>query len=365
MAANGVYFDGKTARSHPVTLHLEPGLLVLTAEDGTRLTSWPLASIRAPNGIGHYGGNIDLIPRWGAEERLRTDDGGFVDRLVQQAPGLQQRRPRDWSAIRKAVLWSGTAVGALAFIIFVAVPALAPRIALMIPPEREIAFGEQVNDLLLSVGMHDGACSTPGGDAALAKMTARLTENMQLRIPLKVTVVRSDIMNAIALPGGRVMLFDPLVQDAQSPEEVAGVLAHEIGHVQQAHPTREAIRASAASAVIGLIFGDFTGAGVLALAGDRLINTSYSREAEREADDFAVARLDAVDVSPEGLAQFMGRLGDAGGDASLLGGWFATHPSFGEREADLRAAADRSDDDGKILNDEEWTALRNICKTNE
>lgn len=358
-----IYFDGLSARAHDVLVRLEQGGLAIYAQtDGAPLARWPVDAIRAPEGVDlNVRNEARLVPNWESEERLRISDADFLRILKRRLPRLHDKPPRNNRMARKALLWSAGAIGSLAFIVFVAVPALAPQIAALIPQEREIAFGERVFDLTETIGLHNGVCESEEGNAALDNMVARVTEGLELRIPLNVSVVRSAVPNAVAMPGGRILLFSPLIRDAETAEEVAGVLAHEIGHVQEAHPTREAIRASAATATIGLIFGDFAGASVIVFAGDRLINTSYSREAEHDADHFAINRLKDVGLSPIELSNFMHRLGEEVGDDSLFDGWFATHPGFAERTEILSAAAEGVEPGAPVLTDDEWSALRTIC----
>lgn len=255
-------------------------------------------------------------------------------------------------------------MGGVAFIVFVAIPALAPQIAAMIPAEKEIALGDQTERLVKKIGLFDRVCDEPEGKAALDKMVAALTGGMDLRIPVRADVVKSGMVNAFALPGGRVLIMKPLIAEAESAEEVAGVLAHEIGHVHNSDSTREMIRSSASAGVLGLFFGDFFGAGVIAGLGEHMANMSYTRDAERSADDFAVERLRASGTATEPMAQFFHRMGEQVGDGEILGGYLNSHPGFAEREAKLIAAGEGYEPK-PILTETEWQAMRAMCGTGE
>jgi len=303
---------------------------------------------------------ITIKPDFKSDERLKINNRDAVKALRAAHPKVDKRPPANKRAIAKALGWTGAAVGAMAFIVLVAVPALAPQIAAAIPQEREIALGEQVEDLIERFGLVGEVCTEPEGQAALNAMTAKLTKGLDLRIPIRVDVVEADMVNAVALPGGRVFLFAPLVKQARSPDEIAGVLAHEIGHVQISHPVAGMVRSSASAGVLGLFFGDFMGAGVMAGFAEQFMNASHTREAEREADQFAVERMAAANASTTGMADFFARMREKHGEGGLFGGYMASHPSFSERETMLKTAS-IGDGAKPILTRAEWKALRNIC----
>src|SRR5437764_872761 len=101
----------------------------------------------------------------------------------------------------------------------------------------------------------------------------------------------SSLPNAFALPGGRVYVLSGLLAQAQSPDELAGVLAHEFGHVVHRDGVRRLIRDGGTSFLVGLMFGDVSGSGAVLMAGRALLSASYSRDDERRADAFAITVL--------------------------------------------------------------------------
>lgn len=357
------YFDGETARPRRIEVTVGPAALALHEGDAT-IARWPYDRLRRVDGTERARTAIEVTPRHGSDARLRIDEAEAVKLLRSAHPGVDKRPPADRPAIRKALFWTVGALGAMAFIIFVAVPALAPQIAAMIPKEREAALGDEVEKMVRRVGLFSRVCKGREGKAALDKMVDTLTAGMELRIPVRADVVESSMINAVALPGGRVLMFMPLIEEAESAEEVAGVLAHEIGHTHNSDPTREMIRSSASAGVLGLFFGDFLGAGVLAGLGEHAANMSYTRDAERSADDFAIERLAASGTASEPMAGFFRRFREQGADKGMFGGYLSSHPSFAEREAKLIAAS-IGDQAKPILTPAEWRALRSICDEEE
>ena len=144
--------------------------------------------------------------------------------------------------------------------------------------------------------------------------------------------------NAFALPGGTVVTTDQLVELATDDAALAGVLAHEIGHVERRHVLRQIISGSAVGAVIAVVAGDVSSVTVALPAA--LAQLSYSRDMEREADAYAVELLQRHSIPVEPFADLLQRLQkDSGGDAAEWGRYLRTHPAAAERVVAIRQAA--------------------------
>lgn len=209
-------------------------------------------------------------------------------------------------------------------------------------------------------------CKAPSGIDALNEMVRRIKPPAGLVEPVRVTVVDNDTVNAITLPGGQVILFRGLIDQAQSAEEVAGVLAHEFGHVQHYHGNQALIRH------FGLgVFLEGLGGNVGAAASTGLF-LSNGRAAEREADDEAIKMLRNGDVSAMGVSDFFARMAgantragkpekgaavDNGNDLTAL---LSTHPGDADRRRRFAESA-RTYRATPILTDAEWKALKEIC----
>ena len=135
--------------------------------------------------------------------------------------------------------------------------------------------------------------------------------------------------NAIALPGGTIIITDELVTDFPDPSVIAGVLAHEIGHVDEDHGLRQVYRSLGLFVLISLIAGD-TGPLLedALLEGGLLLSLTYSRAFEREADLYGLRLAEAAGYDPAGLLDFFQSLPDAD---ETEAGWSSTHPASGER----------------------------------
>src|SRR5262249_31359630 len=149
--------------------------------------------------------------------------------------------------------------------------------------------------------------------------------------PFKLHVVRSGIANAFALPGRHIVILSGLVKQAKTPEEVAGVLAHEMGHGLEKDPEVLFVRSTGMDALLQLLTGQ-SGTPTLA-AGALFLQLRYSRDAERSADAHAVIILRNSQIEPKPTADFF--LRDAAksdpADKGGMFGYLSTHPSSKER----------------------------------
>lgn len=145
----------------------------------------------------------------------------------------------------------------------------------------------------------------------------------------KIHIIDSDIVNAAALPGGQIILFRGLLEFAESPDEVAAVLAHEIGHIENRH----VIKKLGAELGISVLFSALSGGDPYLTSEIARMATSsaFSRTTEREADRYALQLLQDAEVNPRMLARFFRRLQEEEGRNSGFLQLLATHPHAEER----------------------------------
>ena len=358
------YFDGQSAQPVEVVVSFGGRSLVIVGLDDRAIAHWPLATLRS---IGEPAeALVQLVPDDSSDERIVLEDREMIEAIRGTCPELYRRKV-DKPGLRRAALWSAGAIGAVVLIMLVLIPMLADRLAEYIPAEREQALGdavaEQLGDLLaLQSAGRPTICSESAGTHALTLMIRRVAAKADLPYPLRVNVLNSRLVNAVTLPGGRILIFRGLIDEASSPEEVAGVLAHEIGHVINRDPTRGVLRAAGTAGIIGLLLGDIFGATVLAAASDAVLNASHQREAEALADELAYFLLGEAGLPATPLADFFERLREQHGDATGPLKYLASHPALSGR-AQRAAVADRIGTETfvPVLLDQDWLALGNIC----
>jgi predicted Zn-dependent protease len=231
-------------------------------------------------------------------------------------------------------------------------PQLARFIAVRIPLEHERAFGSRVEAVL-------DLASCPNGPAhgALAKLERRLIGASQQQL-FEVRLLEANEPNAFALPGGVIVVTTALLKEAESADEVAGVLAHEIEHVVQRHVLTGLIRDALLSGLWAVSVGDYSGLLVVdPTTAYRVANLQFSRADETAADSGAVTRLHRAGLSHRGMLAFFERQRKDAGDGPS---WLSTHPNTSERIARLNAVPDVADAQ-PALSAEEFGVLQGGC----
>ena len=168
-------------------------------------------------------------------------------------------------------------------------------------------------------------------DQLLATLMEKV-ENDDHDWPFEVIVVANGQVNAFALPGGTMVFFSGLLKNADSAEEVAGVMAHEMGHVTNRHALKRIIRTVGTLALIRLVVGDADG--LIRLAAE-IINVassnSYSQGQEREADETSVGLMHKSGLNPMALTEYFYRLREEQGEVPVYLNWLSSHPSHSDR----------------------------------
>lgn len=357
--AEGIYFDGRTARAHEVQLSIDDAAQTLCIRAPGLAADWPLAQLRRlPDQAARQG----LVLRRADDPlaRLLTSDRLLAKRL----PALAQRgsdvsRPRLLS-------WACGALASVALIILVLVPLMADQLAAFIPPEGERALGDStLAQIRKALSESEPAplplCDDPRGRAALSVMQAALERHADLPVPLTVHVLNHSMVNAFALPGGHVIFMRGLIDQARTPEEVAAVFAHEMGHVASRDPTRHALRSAGSIGVLGLLFGDFAGGALVLFLTEQLIEAQYSQQAETAADQFAYGVLQKAAIAPAALGDIFARLAAEHGETDGLAAHFLSHPALSRRIAAARAATPADFQSQPLLSAAQWRALGDIC----
>lgn len=223
-------------------------------------------------------------------------------------------------------------------------------IAPLIPQSWENRMGDAM------VGDFGGRfCHTSAGDAALAVLVAQVDPHHEVR---QVALANIPMVNAVTLPGGHIILFDGLLQQARSPDEVAGVLGHELGHVRHRDTLTGLVRQLGLSVILGGAGGN---------AGAYLngaLSLSYGRSAESAADGVAIDQMRAAGISPASTAAFFERLGgkEEGAEARAMT-WLSSHPLSADRRRRFAAAVRPGTPYRPALDPAQWQALRTACAT--
>ncbi|PIE64533.1 MAG: peptidase M48 [Desulfobacterales bacterium] len=290
------------------TLYLSSQMLMF--QSGTYRVSLPLAGIKFK--VGGASNRLLFISHPSVQDWiLSTNDLTILkSSFLQNIPATKQQCVK---ARNKRLLHSGIVVACLLAIIVIPLGLLAKmdwisqQIAKKIPVTWERAIGRTTYEQMLT---GQSRLQTARGLAALRNLVQPLLAVVPSNTyDFEIVVVDTPDVNAFSLPGGFIVINAGLILAADSADEVLGVLAHEMVHVLEQHGIRNMINTSGLFMVVNVFFGDTKG--MLALLTDAapvLINQSYSREFEAEADEKGLRLLEKADINPQGLIRFFEKL---------------------------------------------------------
>jgi len=365
-AGTGVFFDGVTSARRPVLVELaHGGIVVRDAEERDMLARWPyheLDHLAAPEGVLRLG-------RVGTRSiaRLEVRDPALATAIDEVSVPVDRSGASERRSRIKVIAWSFAAMVSLVLGAVYGVPALADKLAPLVPLRVERWLGEAV-DTQARTMLDKGDSSRPfacGGDsgeaegrAALAKLMGKLEVMAALPIPLDAKVIRRSEANAVALPGGHIYVFQGLVEKSESADELAGVIAHEIGHVAHRDGTRSILQSAGLSFLFGMLLGDFVGGSAVVIGARAVLQSSYTREVEGAADRYGLELTSRAGGDPRALGSILTRIAGANHPGMEI---LRDHPDTKARVAVINSLAASPSPPQPLLEPAEWHALKRIC----
>ncbi len=332
-------FDGRSALDRPVLVHVDDDALELREPDGAVVATWAVTSLRRCDGDAPGPGA--LLRRHGGAERLAVADPELLRRLQAAGARLGHRRQSSGG-------WTGLAIGlfcslGIAILLVDQLPALATP---LVPRALERSWSAGI-EAVLERGSR--RCEATAGLAALDGLITTLAGAAGIRPVPRFVVLDDDRVNAFTLPDGRLVILHGLIATAADADEVAGVLAHELGRVAHRDPTREMLR----GIELNMLARSLGWGGGL---GGEMAALSYGRRAEAAADASALATLHRAGLRADGLGRFFMRLQARGGDGAGFA-FLSDHPATATRIAAVRTGTAGA----PSMTPTAWTAVRAIC----
>jgi len=333
----------------PGTIEVGPATLRFVPSDGTSPVSLPLENL----GLTAGGASERLLffahpnaPEWSiyTTDRAVLDDADLraIPELAKAIGSIRRGRVGEWARVAGVV-------AALVALIVTAIALKDPLVSALarrLPPELERRVGDAAYSQIVTTG---GLLEEKEIVEPLARLAQRIESASDVadRYEIRLSVADDPAVNAFALPGGRLVVNAGLILKASSPEEIAGVMAHEIAHVTRQHSMRQLLSSLGMFALIQAFFGDVSGlAAVLVDGGSTLLTMRFSRDFEREADETGLGYLSAAGIDPRGMARFFRLLlkeeQQASGALPASLALLSTHPATEERIASLEEKAGRA-----------------------
>jgi Zn-dependent protease with chaperone function len=360
----GVFFDGATTARHDVMVELAPDLLRVRDADGRVLAEWPydqLETIVSPDDVLRLGKAGSQVLA-----RLEVRDPQLAATIDERSLPVDRSGRSERQMRTKVVLWSLAATASLLLVAIVGLPLVATQLTPVIPYSLERKLGTAIDRQARSSldSRHAGAAFECGnaenekaGRAAFDKLMGQMETAAALPTPLKAVVVRQSEANAFALPGGYMYVFEGLIDRAETPDELAGVIAHEIGHVAHRDGMRTVLQASGLSLLFGMLLGDFVGGGAVVLAAKTILKTSYSRDVEAAADGYSAKLMHDIGGDARALGRILLRIDGGTHPGPRI---LRDHPETRDRVAAIEAMAGAGTIK-PLLDASEWAALKTIC----
>jgi len=355
MASHARYYDGETALVHEVSVRPTAAeLVIFRLADAGIVARWPVGELAVLGDTAHEA--VPPVVRKGSEARLLVDDPELRRQLAAWVPELAPLAAAPVAVGRRVATFGATLV-ALVGLFWLVVDYGSEYAAPLLPYSLQAKLGESVFEELTA---DKDECHGKAGLAAINDFANRLAHAADYPHDITVHVIEGGPVNAFTLPGGILVLYSDLIDQAKDSSQVAGVIAHEIGHAVHFHPMKGLARQYGIDLMVKLVSGGYSDLlNTLTSGGNLLLALRNGRAFERDADATGVALLEKLEVRADGIASFFEQMMEKEPkDMAAVAGVWSSHPPTAERIAATRRPAS-----GKpAFSDAAWKALRNVCK---
>ncbi len=331
MNFEGLYYRNNLKVGEPIELELDAQGFLLKTKSG-EVIRWYLDTIVAhPENDQHkaYFSNKSFNP----VQHIEIQGQGFVDVIHHKYHALLDSKPVHSNRML-FIKWSSFLLVLLAILLFlwlIILPKLADRMARTLPYSTEQKIGEVAwNQIKQSQTI----------DTLKSKLANEFFHELEWdkKYPTHVFVVNEKIINAFALPGGNIVIYSGLLDKMKSYQELAALLGHEYGHIEQRHMARGMAQSLSTFALLGILLGGTGGiVAVLAEQSNNLFNLKYSRSYETESDDFSLIKLQEANIDPQGILELFKRLQEDNPEKQeAIPDFLSTHPGISIRMDRIR-----------------------------
>lgn len=357
----GYYLDGKSPIRQPAKIALSADSLNITTNTG-QVFHWPFEAIQQTQGS--YAGEPVRLERVSTLEALVISSSDVLTELHNRStrkhwhihnPSQRQKRMR-WTVVAAV-----TAI-CLAFVLYRwGIPMLSVVVASTVPVTWEQRIGEEA---VQYVAPQERRCTDPHRTQLIQNILTSLTEAApKSPYQFHLYVVDSPLVNALAAPGGHIVVYRGLLERTDSPEQLAGVLAHEVQHVLKRHSTRMITEQVLTGVLLSTLAGDFSSVMTYGLQSAQAVGQlQYSQGHETEADEEGMRLIIKAGLMPEEMINFYRIIGELHDRESGVLDYLSSHPNWNQRIARLRAIAGHSSKGTRrLLTDVDWKFVRGAC----
>ncbi len=298
---DAVYFDGKSARAQPAKIAIQNDHIAIFRESAAPLRH-PLDRARIDEAFKGAAQRIDL----GGGAVLEVRDSAALQKELDRVGkklGLVQNAQNSWAWVVACLV---ALIGALVVGYLYLIPLASKHVASWLPESVDHTIGEQAWPML-EAQLFKPSTLPPERQKALTEKYQKITHQLKDAPQYQLLFRASSIgPNAIAIPGGRLIMTDELVALSKNDDALMGVLLHELGHIKYRHSTRNIIQAAAVTAVISVWLGDVSS--LVSAVPAAIAGMKYSRDLESEADDFAISSMRKLGIPGQATADLFSEL---------------------------------------------------------
>lgn len=355
-------YPSGSADSHAVELTIDPGGMHIRGEDGSSRTI-DLSNLDLT--LGGFNENRLFLKDKCTGETFITQDRTMLEQIDHLPPHLKEQVHVTRTELKRAPVRQMRAFGivigifaAIGVLAYLSLEGMVSYLEHTIPPSIE----EKIGDVFLE--SYKNKDEVEPATAADSRRVERIGQHLvkaldNTKYKYRFHVQSDDEVNAFALPGGNVVVYTGLLRAAKNDSEIAGVLAHEIGHVEKRHTLKRVLRSASWFALFNIAVGglDTNSAVVLAKAID-LEGLRYNRDQEQEADLTGIRIAYKADYNPAGLIEIFERIKEENPTSDIKAlEILSDHPMPSDREETIRKEI-------KVIEEEENARRKNKSKAN-
>lgn len=298
--------------------------------DGTNTTlQWLMKNVEAGFDISAQTTRVKCLHHPGNELLIEGNKAASDIKEIKEEmekPWFRKSGSREWG--RNLLLLAGI-LGILFLLYLLLVPRLAEAMASKVSVRTESKLGVAVYNAMGIASFEDSAKS---------RLVNEFFEAMEVKsvYKIRITVLNQNVVNAFALPGGRIVVYDALLNKLDYYTELAALLSHEFTHVNNRHSTRSIFRQLGSKVFLALLFGKMGSVtSVLVNQADNLKSLKYSRKLEHEADRQGAELLMQRGIDPAGFIGLLNRLKESAPTGSYPE-FLASHPDTDNRIEEIK-----------------------------
>lgn len=359
---SGYFYDGKSAKKHDCVISIISDYLEINYSNKTE--KWYFRDIYKISEL-QSNEQTHLKNNKNTDQRLVIDEPYFIDQIGNNIPGSKKFNNYGLNykslrilAIICAILIPLYLLGYFFFIL----PVTSEFIANHIPVSFEKTLAKPYYRIIVD---DDSSCNEQPGFKEINHIFNILKSTIpETRYDLRLHLIKSDIINAFALPGGDIILYSGLLKKTTRPEQLAGVLAHEIQHITNRHGTESLIKDYSLSILISAMTGNTNNSNSTLGIAKFIGLLKNSRENESEADNEGLKMLRQANIDPKGMVEFFEIIKEITGDIPGSIKYISTHPQTAERIKYLENEISKTTYESRtIYSIKKWEELRKICDT--